>query len=49
MGAQFSGDQFQVIIGNHVSDVFAEVEPLVGGAGSGDGKKNQGRNKVLFP
>ncbi len=40
MGAQFSGDQFQVIIGNHVSDVFAEVEPLVGGAGSGEGKQS---------
>lgn len=47
MGAQFSGDQFQVIIGNHVSDVFAEVEPLVGGAGSGDGKKSGQKQSVV--
>ncbi|EPH78033.1 PTS system, beta-glucoside-specific, IIABC component [Enterococcus faecalis 02-MB-P-10] len=32
MGAQFSGDQFQVIIGNTVSDVFEEVEAIVGSA-----------------
>lgn len=31
MGAQFSGDQFQVIIGNTVGDVFEEVEEIVGG------------------
>lgn len=30
MGAQFSGDQFQVIIGNTVADVFEEVEAIVG-------------------
>lgn len=47
MGAQFSGDQFQVIIGNHVSDVFAEVEPLVGGAGSGDGEKSGQKQSVV--
>ncbi|KYG29248.1 beta-glucoside-specific PTS transporter subunit IIABC [Alkalihalobacillus trypoxylicola] len=29
LGAQFSGDQFQVIIGNSVSDVFGEVEALL--------------------
>lgn len=34
MGAQFSGDQFQVIIGNTVGDVFEEVEALVGGSSS---------------
>ena len=34
MGAQFSGDQFQVIIGNTVADVFEEVEMLVGGSSS---------------
>ncbi|WP_037282818.1 beta-glucoside-specific PTS transporter subunit IIABC [Saccharibacillus sacchari] len=39
MGAQFSGDQFQVIIGNQVADVFAEVEPLVG-AGEGQPSEN---------
>ncbi|SFL71790.1 PTS system, beta-glucosides-specific IIC component [Gracilibacillus orientalis] len=44
MGAQFSGDQFQVIIGNQVSDVFAEVEPLVGVAGSGE-VKNSGEKQ----
>ncbi len=48
MGAQFSGDQFQVIIGNHVSDVFAEVEPLVGGAGSGgDGGEKSGQKQSV--
>ncbi|MDR6726954.1 PTS system beta-glucosides-specific IIC component [Paenibacillus amylolyticus] len=41
IGAQFSGDQFQVIIGNQVADVFAEVEPLVGtgGAQAASGEK----------
>ncbi|MCY9006504.1 beta-glucoside-specific PTS transporter subunit IIABC [Peribacillus frigoritolerans] len=38
MGAQFSGDQFQVIIGNKVADVFAEVESLVGGLAGGERK-----------
>ncbi|WP_054749810.1 PTS transporter subunit EIIC [Lacticaseibacillus thailandensis] len=35
MGAQFSGEQFQVIIGNTVSDVFDEVQAQLGGTGSG--------------
>lgn len=39
MGAQFSGDQFQVIIGNTVGDVFEEVEVIVGG-GSGNAPQN---------
>lgn len=30
MGAQFSGDQFQIIIGNDVSNVFSEVETQLG-------------------
>lgn len=30
MGAQFSGDQFQVIIGNDVSKVYSEVEKQLG-------------------
>ncbi|MDX8045282.1 beta-glucoside-specific PTS transporter subunit IIABC [Gracilibacillus sp. S3-1-1] len=47
MGAQFSGDQFQVIIGNQVSDVFAEVEPLVGGSGSSEGKNSGEKQGVL--
>ncbi|MGG4548414.1 beta-glucoside-specific PTS transporter subunit IIABC [Rossellomorea marisflavi] len=41
LGAQFSGDQFQVIIGNTVSDVFEEVEPLVGGSGGAPERKGQ--------
>ncbi|UOQ84487.1 beta-glucoside-specific PTS transporter subunit IIABC [Gracilibacillus salinarum] len=45
MGAQFSGDQFQVIIGNHVSDVFAEVESLVGE--SGEGKKSGEKQNIV--
>lgn len=46
LGAQFSGDQFQVIIGNKVTDVFAEVEPLVG-SGSGDGER-KGKKKGII-
>lgn len=30
MGAQFSGDQFQVVIGNRVGDAFEEIEKIVG-------------------
>jgi PTS system beta-glucosides-specific IIC component len=41
LGAQFSGDQFQVIIGNKVSDVFAELEPLVGGGNGNGGRKGK--------
>lgn len=36
MGAQFSGDQFQVVIGNRVGDAFEEVEKIVGGSGTGE-------------
>ncbi|KYG29557.1 beta-glucoside-specific PTS transporter subunit IIABC [Alkalihalobacillus trypoxylicola] len=36
MGAQFSGDQFQIIIGNKVADVFLEVEPLVETSGNNE-------------
>ncbi|MDF0480013.1 beta-glucoside-specific PTS transporter subunit IIABC [Vagococcus sp. PNs007] len=36
MGAQFSGDQFQVIIGNTVADVFEEVDLIVGSSGSSE-------------
>lgn len=35
MGAQFSGDQFQVVIGNRVGEAFEEVEKIVGGGSSG--------------
>ena len=35
MGAQFSGDQFQVVIGNRVGEAFEEVEKMVGGGSSG--------------
>ncbi|MFE3980591.1 MULTISPECIES: beta-glucoside-specific PTS transporter subunit IIABC [unclassified Priestia] len=38
MGAQFSGDQFQVIIGNRVAEVFEEVEPLVGSGSAAEEK-----------
>lgn len=41
MGAQFSGDQFQVIIGNTVVDVFEEVEELLGGTGTGEASSNE--------
>lgn len=36
MGAQFSGDQFQVIVGNRVSDVYEELEKELGGASSNE-------------
>ncbi|TWW13735.1 PTS beta-glucoside transporter subunit IIA [Dellaglioa algida] len=39
MGAQFSGDQFQVIIGNSVEDVFEEVDKKLGGTSMGSSKK----------
>ncbi|MCZ2492063.1 beta-glucoside-specific PTS transporter subunit IIABC [Dellaglioa carnosa] len=39
MGAQFSGDQFQVIIGNSVEDVFEEVDKKLGGTSIGSSKK----------
>ncbi|WP_340372024.1 beta-glucoside-specific PTS transporter subunit IIABC [Peribacillus sp. FSL E2-0218] len=50
MGAQFSGDQFQVIIGNKVAEVFEEVEPLVGVGGSSNSKnreKQGGISRIL--
>ncbi|MFD1465903.1 beta-glucoside-specific PTS transporter subunit IIABC [Lapidilactobacillus mulanensis] len=53
MGAQFSGDQFQVIIGNSVDDVFNEVEQRLGGTGSAksspaaDGKKESLVSKLM--
>ncbi|KAB8126575.1 PTS beta-glucoside transporter subunit EIIBCA, partial [Gracilibacillus oryzae] len=45
MGAQFSGDQFQVIIGNHVTDVFEEVESLVGGSTNNGGGQKSGEKQ----
>lgn len=30
MGAQFQSGQYQVIIGSHVADIFAEVSQLLG-------------------
>ncbi|MBE9387627.1 beta-glucoside-specific PTS transporter subunit IIABC [Vagococcus salmoninarum] len=49
MGAQFSGDQFQVIIGNTVGDVFEEVENIVG-TGNGEAPKNsnEGVLSIIF-
>ncbi|WP_265456339.1 beta-glucoside-specific PTS transporter subunit IIABC [Enterococcus sp. HY326] len=46
MGAQFSGDQFQVVIGNRVGDAFEEVDKIVGG-GSGDGAKSGQKQGIL--
>ncbi|MHC9537823.1 beta-glucoside-specific PTS transporter subunit IIABC [Dellaglioa sp. BT-FLS60] len=39
MGAQFSGDQFQVIIGNSVEAVFEEVDKKLDGISSSSSKK----------
>lgn len=51
MGAQFSGDQFQVIIGNDVSKVFDEVENQLGvlpnEANEGKGKKGNLINTLM--
>ncbi|MGX7263014.1 beta-glucoside-specific PTS transporter subunit IIABC [Enterococcus crotali] len=51
MGAQFSGDQFQIIIGNDVSNVFDEVEEqlgiLSGEAGDGKGKNGNIVNQLM--
>lgn len=50
MGAQFSGDQFQVIIGNEVEDVFEEVEKIVGGNNGGEGSSDskEGVISIIF-
>lgn len=49
MGAQFSGDQFQVIIGNEVDDVFEEVEAIVGGNNGKEPKKSdEGFLSIIF-
>ncbi|MCM2676239.1 PTS transporter subunit EIIB [Alkalicoccobacillus plakortidis] len=47
LGAQFSGDQFQVIVGNKVSDVFAELEPMVEGGGSGSGERKGEKQGII--
>ncbi|MGN7310895.1 beta-glucoside-specific PTS transporter subunit IIABC [Alkalicoccobacillus gibsonii] len=47
LGAQFSGDQFQVIVGNKVSDVYAELEPMVGSDGSGGGGEKKGQRQGI--
>ncbi|MGB8272299.1 MAG: PTS transporter subunit EIIC, partial [Priestia megaterium] len=46
MGAQFSGDQFQVIIGNRVAEVFEEVEPLLGSGRATEEKSSQKQGVV---
>ena len=47
MGAQFSGDQFQVVIGNRVGEAFEEVENIIGGSGSG-GQSTEKEGIVSF-
>lgn len=47
-GAQFQNGQFQVIIGNHVTDVFKEVEVLVGNGGlEGATEQDAGKKGIL--
>lgn len=48
MGAQFSGDQFQVIIGNTVDDVFEEVEAIVGSGGQAPQNSDEGVMSKIF-
>lgn len=48
MGAQFSGSQFQVIIGNDVAKVFDEVEAQLGTlAGGGEESSNGEKGNIL--
>ncbi|MED4128485.1 beta-glucoside-specific PTS transporter subunit IIABC [Shouchella miscanthi] len=47
LGAQFSGDQFQVIIGNKVADVYAELEPLVENEGGGKNDQKSRKSGVI--
>ncbi|KQL58566.1 MULTISPECIES: beta-glucoside-specific PTS transporter subunit IIABC [Bacillaceae] len=47
LGAQFSGDQFQVIIGNKVADVYAELEPLVENEGGGKNDQKSEKSGVI--
>ena len=42
--ALISGEQFQVVIGNHVADVFAEVSPLL--ELNGDVKKDEPKREI---
>ena len=42
--ALISGEQFQVVIGNHVADVFAEVSPLLGL--NGNVKKDEPKREI---
>lgn len=49
MGAQFSGDQFQVVIGNRVADAYDEVAKIVGSGGeqAGNGEKQSVLSLVM--
>lgn len=46
MGAQFSGEQFQVIIGSDVSNAFDEVEAQLGTLAASEGKSEGKKNLV---
>ncbi|AYW45972.1 beta-glucoside-specific PTS transporter subunit IIABC [Tetragenococcus koreensis] len=41
MGAQFSGEQFQIIIGNDVESVFEEVDKQLGHLLGGEGERSE--------
>lgn len=47
MGAQFSGDQFQVIIGNKVSDVYEEVEKELGEKGTTEPTESNNKEGIV--
>ncbi|MFR6671231.1 MAG: beta-glucoside-specific PTS transporter subunit IIABC [Enterococcus avium] len=47
MGAQFSGEQFQVIIGNDVSNVFEEVENQLGTLSEPIGRGDSGKKNLV--
>ncbi|WP_225743700.1 beta-glucoside-specific PTS transporter subunit IIABC [Marinilactibacillus sp. Marseille-P9653] len=47
MGAQFSGDQFQVIVGNKVSDVYEELEKELGGSASSEPTESDNNEGIV--
>lgn len=46
MGAQFSGDQFQIIIGNEVDNVYVEIAKELGELASGSPRQKK-KNRAL--
>lgn len=47
MGAQFSGDQFQVIVGNKVADVYENLEEQLGGSTSSEPTPSDNKEGIV--